>query len=210
MFDPVLFFMLDSTVAMLKLLLALLFLIQDSPLAITSPGAGSVLRGQVQINGRMNVTDFSSAELAFSYSGSNSTEAWFIIQTFSQPQPDSSLTAWDTTSLSDGDYALRLRVFHSDNSFEDVIVSNLQVRNDLPEPTETPLPDIAALQPTSQPSTTENPPTPGLIYPSPTPLPQNPAEVTTSSIYNTFGRGALSALALFAVFSLILRLRKPD
>jgi len=209
--------MLNLTVAMLKLLFALVLLIQNSPLAITSPQAESILRGQVQVTGRMDVADFSSGELAFSYdstniSGSDSAEAWFIIQTFSQPKADSTLAAWDTTILSDGDYALRLRVFHSDDTFEDVIVSGLQVRNDLPEPTETPLPSIAnpQLASTLSAPAVESTPTVGILYPSPTSLPGNPAEVTTSSIYTTFGRGALTVFILFILVSLLLRLRRSD
>jgi len=206
--------MLKLTVAMQKLLIALFLLIQDSPLAITSPQAGSILRGQVQITGRMNVADFSSAELAFSYavtvSGSDSTQTWFEIQSYSQPKADSILATWDTTSISDDNYALRLRVFRTDGSFEDVIVSDLQVGNDLPEPTETPLPDIASLQITSTPLFIEATPTLGIYYPSPTPLPINPAEVTTSSIYKTFGQGALITLGIFLVASIILRIRKSD
>ena len=207
--------MLNLTVAMLKLLFALVLLIQDSPLAITSPQAGSTLRGQVQITGRMNVVDFSSGELAFSYDlattpGSDSAEAWFIIQTFSQPKAESALAVWDTTTLSDGDYALRLRVFHADGTFEDVIVTGLQIRNDTPEPMETPLPDIGALQVTSVSSSIEVTPTLGILYPTQTPLPINPAEVTTTSIYKTFAQGALGVLVLFAFISIIFRLRKSD
>ncbi len=204
--------MLDSTVAMLKLIFAfMLFMIQDSPLSISSPQTGDVLRGQVQIAGNMTVTNFASAELAFKYTASSSAENWFAIQTFSQPVAGPALAVWDTTSLTDGDYNLRLRVTLQDGTFQDVVVSDLKIRNDTSDPTEvvpteTALPQFNAA--TSLPALNQSTATAVIIFPSSTPLPVNPASVTTSSIYSTFGRSALIILVLFAFFSLILRLRK--
>lgn len=204
--------MLDSTVTMLKLFFAfLLFLIQDSPVSITSPQAGQELRGQVQITGNMAAPNFASAELTFKYTASTAAENWFTIQTFSQPTADSALAVWDTTSVTDGDYDLRLRITLVDGTFQDVVVSGVKIRNDSPEstvvvPTETALPQFGVS--TALPVLGQATSTPIFTYPSSTPLPMNPASVTTSSIYATFGRGALVVLALFIFFSLILRLRK--
>jgi hypothetical protein len=203
--------MLDSTVAMLKLFFAfLLFLIQDSPASISSPQAGDTIRGQVEIAGKMTVLNFSTAELAFKYA-SDSTDNWFTIQTFPQPVADSALAVWDTTTLTDGDYNLRLRIFLLDGTFQDVIISDLKIRNDTPEPTqfvptETALPQFSAA--TSLPALNQPTSTAIITFPSSTPLPANPASVTTTSIYSTFARGALIVLVLFIFFSLILRLRK--
>jgi len=210
--------MLDLTVAMLRLFSAfLLLLIQDSVPAITSPQAGATLRGQVQIMGSMAPSDFSSAELSFSYdlkngSASDSADNWFTIQTFSQPITDSVLAVWDTTTLTDDDYALRLRLFLQDGSFQDALVTGLKIRNDLPEPTATPTgteSSFPQFDSTSQPVIVKLSPTPEIVYPLPTPLPLNPAAVETNSIYRTFSRGALIVLGLFIFISLILRLRKP-
>lgn len=203
--------MLDSTVAMLKLFFVfLLFLIQDSPAGISSPQNGDELRGQVQIAGNMTVPNFSLAELGFKYA-SDSTENWFTIQTFPQPVAGPALAVWDTTTLTDGDYDLRLRIFLVDSTFQDVIISDLKIRNDTPEPTqfvptETALPQFSAA--TSLPALNQPTSTAIITFPSSTPLPANPASVTTSSIYATFARGALIVLVLFIFFSLILRLRK--
>lgn len=201
--------MLDLTVAMLKLLFAfMLFWIQDSPVAISSPQAGEELRGKVQIAGNMTVPNFASAELAFKYAASDSADNWFTVQTFSQPAADSTLAVWDTTSLTDGDYTLRLRVFLVDGTFQDSIVSDLKIRNDAPVilPTETSLPQFDAV--TAPAALTEPPATAENIFPTSTSLPFNPASVTNSSIYSTFARGALIVLVLFIFFSLVLRLRK--
>ena len=65
---------------------------------------------------------------------------------------NSTLATWDTTSITDGDYILRLRVFFQDGSSQDVIVS-VTVRNEA-VPTATPLPptptaeNVAVLIPT--------------------------------------------------------------
>lgn len=203
--------MLDSTVAMLKLFFAfLLFLIQDSPAGISAPQSGDVIRGQVEIAGNMTVPNFSSAALEFKYA-SDSADNWFTIQTFPQPVADSALAVWDTTTLTDGDYDLRLRIFLIDGTFQDVTISDLKIRNDTPEPTEivlteTPLPQFNAATPF--PALSQLTSTAIITFPSSTPLPANPASVTTTSIYSTFSRGALIVLILFIFFSLILRLRK--
>lgn len=203
--------MLDLTVAMLKLLFVfLLFLIQDSPAGISAPQGGDVIRGQVQITGNMVVPNFASSELAFKYA-SDSADNWFTIQTFPQPTADSDLAVWDTTTLTDGDYNLRLRIFMIDGTFQDVQVSDLKIRNDTPEPTEVVLTETALPQfnaATSLPVLSQLTSTAIITFPSSTPLPANPASVTNSSIYATFGRGALIVLVLFIFFSLILRLRK--
>jgi hypothetical protein len=173
----------------------------------------------VNIVGNMNVPNFASAELAFSYAipvGGTSIPAdrfaWFTIQTFSQPAQDPTLAVWDTTMLTDGDYVLHLRVFLQDGSSQDVVVSDLKIRNDTPlltaSPTATEAFGFTTINPLSVSSPTIQPATALPTFPSPTPLPINPASVTTSSIYSIFARGALITLVLFAFFSLILRLRR--
>jgi hypothetical protein len=202
--------MLNLPIAMLKLALALFILFQDTPLAITSPLAGDTLRGQVQISGGMNMPGFSSAELAFSYAASESADVWFAIQTFSQPPADSVFAIWDTAAITDGDYNLRLRVFLEDGTTQEVIVSDLKIRNDTSEapatPTEGAFPQFIATTP--PPARTEPTPSAVAFHPTSTSLPPNPASVTVEAIQSTFGRGALIALGLFAFLSLILRLRK--
>ncbi len=203
--------MLNLSIAMLQSILMLLLLFQSPAVSITSPETGATLRGQVGILGTMDVPNFASAELAFGYiipagSASNPAEPWFIIESFPQPKVDSALATWDTTSVTDGDYNLRLRVDLQDGSFQDAIVRDLKIRNDSPEPGETP---AEFAEPTPQTvSSSTLPVTPTLGFPQPTSLPSNPASLTIPLVYSTFGRGALIALVLFVIFSLLLRLRK--
>jgi len=209
--------MLNLPIAMFKyLLISLAVLLVQSPnISIVSPQPGDVLRGQVEIVGNMDVPNFASAELAFSYAVpaggvSNPADrfAWFVIQTFPQPVKDPVLAVWDTMVLTDGDYILHLRVLLQDGSSQDVVVSDLKIRNDVPLPIPSPLPTFPSQFSTPMPVLTVQPVAALQTFPSPTSLPANPASVTSTSIYSNFARGALITLALFAFFSLILRLRK--
>ena len=211
--------MLDLTVAMTKIFLALMIIFfQETPVNISSPQAGETLRGQVEILGNLDAPNFSSAELAFSYASPNGNAAdladtWFDIQTFSQPVEGPAIAVWDTTLLTDGDYTLRLHLHLPDGSFQTVLVQDLKIRNDTPVPAEvvptnTSFPQLIATGP--PPALTEPPAIAVIPYFAPTPLPLNPASVTISSIYSTLGRGALIVLVLFMFFSLLLRLRKNN
>jgi hypothetical protein len=201
--------MLNSSIAMFKhfLISLIVFFAQTADISIVSPQPGGILRGQVDIVGNMDVPNFSSAELAFSYT--NPADSWFTIQTFPQPVQDPIIAIWDTTTLTDGDYVLHLRVFLLDGSSQDVVISDLKIRNDVPPPVESPTATLPSQFSTPLPTSTIPP---DLALPtfssSPTPLPANPASVTSSSIYLNFAKGGIITLVLFAFFSLILRLRK--
>ncbi len=208
--------MLDLHVQLMKLRLFLplvLFLIaaQDAPpIAITAPLAGDILRGEVSITGTTDVVNFLSSQLDFAYA-SNPTDTWFTIQTFSQPALDSALAVWNTTSISDGDYILRLRVNLNDGTFQEVTVP-LAVQNDVPITTPT-------LASTPTPNTVEvQIPTPFLLAASPTPtdvprptptaLPTNPASLNQSEIFASLRRGSLVIIGLFILSGILMRLRR--
>jgi hypothetical protein len=212
-------FVLNLSIAMLKIpfSLSLILLMQIANISITSPQPGNTLQGQVEITGIMDMPNFASAELAFFYAipeggASNPDESWFTIQTFPQPVQNPTLAIWDTTTITDGDYILRLRVFLQDGSFQDIVISDLKVRNDappasnVPAATESPVAILTIPLPTSTLQyATELP-----IFPSPTPLPANPVSVTSTSIYSNFTLGAIAVLVIFIIFSLLLRLRKAE
>lgn len=192
-----------------SLIAALVIFMQTEIISITSPQPGEILRGQVEIIGNMDIPGYSSSELAFSYASNPADRsAWFTIQTFSQPVGNTAIATWDTTSLTDGDYILHLRVFLQDGSSQDVAVSDLKIRNDVVSPTDTPiavlLPEIMA---TSPPADTEMPVTTAISFPSSTPMPVNPVSVTNSSIYLNFAGSALIVLVLFIILGIFLRFR---
>lgn len=191
-------------------LVVLLIAAQDlAPVAITSPAAEEVVRGTVTVTGRLDYSSFAAAELEFGYAA-NPTNTWFSIRSFSQPVVDTTLASWDTTSITDGNYILRLRVTFEDGTFQEATVP-IQIGNDLvptplPEPTSTMEPEMALL-PTpfllaASPTATDLP------RPTPTPLPPNPVSLEYAEIYGSLGRGALVILGLFAVAGIILRVRR--
>jgi hypothetical protein len=208
--------MLNLFVLLMKIRLLLPFILllvaaQDSAsLAITSPAPEEVLRGEVTITGSTDIPNFIFAQLDFAYAA-NPTNTWFNVQTFSQPIADSTLAVWNTTSISDGDYVLRLRVTLEDGTFQDVMVP-VVVMNDVPLSTPT------AIPPTSTAEIAVQIPTPFLLAASPTPtvlprptpamLPPNPASLGQNEIYGSLGRGALVMVGLFALAGLIVRLRR--
>jgi len=208
--------MLNLFVRLMKVKLFLPFVLlmiaaQDSPpVAITFPLPGEILRGEVTITGTTDDPNFLSAQLDFSYA-SNPTDTWFALQAFSQPITDSALAVWDTTSISDGEYILRLRVNFLDNTTQEITVP-VSIQNDVPFSTPT-------VEPTSTPNTVEvQIPTPFLLAASPTPtapprptptaLPTNPASLAETAIYASLGRGALVIIILFILSGLIIRLRR--
>ena len=180
-----------------------------TPVAITAPAPDEVLRGQVTITGSVDIVSFISAQLDFAYA-SNPTNTWFTIQTFSPPIVDSPLVVWDITSITDGDYILRLRVNLEDGTFQEA-TAPIKIGNDAlptatPESTSTPE-EVTVLVPTpfllaASPTPTDVP------RPTPTALPPNPASLEQNEIYTSLGRGALVILGLFALAGLIIRVRR--
>ena len=134
-----------------------------------------------------------------------------MLENNSQPVIEAELGTWDTSILTDGDYALRLQVNLLDGTVQEKIVSGLRVRNYPAVPTSTFTPTATAIvqfaPPTAQlvapalATVTQSPPTP-------TPLPPNPARFQGSSILGAVGQGAFLALLLFLGFGLLLRLRR--
>lgn len=212
-------FMIDLSIAMKRLFLVFLLLTfiphqvhaQEEPqLAITSPQEGQVVQGQVVISGSVTVLGFSSYELAFAYAD-DSTQTWFDLESSSSPIFESQLGTWDTSTLTDGDYNLRLRVFLLDGMVQETTVTGLRVRNYTPVPTATPTVTPTTIARFAPPTAQLIAPAPATVTPSlptPTPLPPNPASLTGNSISGALGRGAALALLLFLGFGLVLRLRR--
>jgi hypothetical protein len=185
---------------------------QDSPpIAITTPRAGDVLRGEISIIGSTDVPDFASAQLDFKYA-SDSAGTWFFLQSLPQPARDTPLYLWDTASLTDGEYILRLRVILADGNTQEVTVP-ITVQNDAPIPTPTPAPTITPefsidIQ-ISTPFLLAASPTPTEVpRPTPSPLPANPAALTQNEITSSLRRGAMVIAGLFVFAGILLRFRR--
>jgi hypothetical protein len=173
---------------------------QSGPVLIF-PAQGEVLQGEITIRGTSYLPGFISYELDFAYSG-DLTGTWFLIKTSNQPVDENALATWDTTTITDGDYILRLRVFLADGSSQDVMVTYLRVRNYTVIETPTPVP--TSVLSTSTPTVTLVP----MSYPTPTILPPNPAILTQNEISLSMIYGGAGAVGLVILLGLYLAMKR--
>jgi len=166
---------------------------------ITSPEPFTALRGQVPISGTAIHPEFWKYEVHFAPEPS-AGDQWSLIGTVHEvPVVDGVLEVWDTTTVPDGTYSLRLRVVRRDGNYEEYFVRQLLVAN--AQPTETPTPEIS---PTPTATPTPLPPTPTVVIeqpviptptprPTPTPTPSGvPGEVSGSEEGGLWGLGQLT------------------
>jgi hypothetical protein len=183
---------------------------QDGQVTISTPAEGQVVQGAIVVRGTASALGFSSYELSFAFAD-DPTQTWFALETGSDPIFEGDLGTWDTTTLTDGDYSLRLRVFFLDGTTQDVLVSGLRVRNYTAVPTTTFTPTATAIVLFAPPTAQLVAPAPATATPSlptPTSFPPNPASLQATAIPGALGRGAVLALLLFLGFGLLLRLRR--
>ncbi len=157
---------------LITLLLLVLFLFARAAVAqgppISYPPETELIRGVVEIRGTATHADFWKYELAAAPFG---TENWFNIIISETPVVDGILARWDTQTVPDGTYTLRLRVVRRDGNYDEFKVQRVLVANALPTDTPTP-----AVTPTATATPTPKPPTatPVIIeveIPTPTPAP---------------------------------------
>jgi hypothetical protein len=99
---------------------------------ITSPEAFARLRGNVSISGTATHPEFQRYELYYTVEPGDN---WvFIGEAHFSPVINGLLGTWDTTSLPDGNYSLRLRVVRQDGNYDEAYQRNLVVANRAPEP----------------------------------------------------------------------------
>jgi hypothetical protein len=186
---------------------------QLDQVVISAPLPGQALQGDIVITGNTSVEGFVASQISFAYSG-DATDTWFLIQYSTVPVDNDLLAHWDTTTITDGDYTLRLVIDTADGSQITLIVPGLRVRNYTPVETDTPTPLPAS--PTAGPGTPLPPratpsamPIPSATPPppTPTPLPTNPAIISEKDVIFTVAEGAGIGTGLLALFGVILGIR---
>jgi hypothetical protein len=201
--------MLNLTVAMsskkwvLFFLLCTVFLVgaqtppQEQPQLLT-PSAGGAVQGTFTITGTTDLPDFKYAELSFSYAAASS-KTWFLIQQIPTPVKSGPLAVWDTTTIADGIYQLRLQLFLANGQILETIVPGIRVRNYTPVETSTvsPQQSTATVIPIESPTAIPVTATP---RDTPTRLPTNPVPVLVSSLNASLAWGVGAALLLFILF----------
>lgn len=180
---------------------------QDAPVTgILTPAAGDAVRGVVSIVGTTDTTAFSSAEISFGYM-SDTTQTWFLLGQSSAAVVNDALVSWDTTSIPDGNYRLRLRVFLTGGQVLEYLVEEIRVRNYSAIETSTPVvveTGMATSQPLPTATTVVIPTREPIIS---TPLPQNSAVVTWDDLNASIKTGVLTAVLLFILIGLYLAAR---
>jgi len=170
---------------------------------ISAPANSEAVQGVVNIIGSSVATGFESANLSFAYSD-NPTDTWFLIAALEDPVEAGFLAVWDTSTITDGEYTLRLQVFLADGTLLENDVSDVRVRNYTPIETAGPPPAAVASAQNLAPTQAASP---RPVNQASTPLPANPLEVTTSQLEGSLLQGALAALIAFAGIGIYIALR---
>lgn len=130
---------------------------QGSTAIISAPASGSSVRGVVQVTGSALHPEFDRYELYYTVEPG---ENWvFIGEPGRQPVNNGFLGNWDTNSLPDGSYSLRLRVVRRDGNYDEGYARNITVANTTP-----PTPTATA---TSAEVATLPPPVDAVVTPTP-------------------------------------------
>ena len=84
----------------------------DEPETILSaPLPGQAVQGLIQITGELELENYSSYELSFSFSGH---DTWFPITTDNTISENNLLGEWDTSAITDGNYDLKISVYFNE------------------------------------------------------------------------------------------------
>ena len=177
------------------------------PVSVLSPQSGQAIQGLVPVMVNTMVDGFLSAEVYFSYA-SDSSGTWFLISQQDVAMSEAPIATWDTSTITDGNYTLRLVVTAREREPITFLVEGLRVRNYSPVETDTPTPSPTPL-PADLPTHT---PTPTLtltpIYLTSTPLPTNPAVVSVEQFGRSAGAGGLAAVMAIGLLGLYLSIRQ--
>ncbi|MFH1445962.1 MAG: hypothetical protein ABIG43_00930 [Chloroflexota bacterium] len=96
---------------------------------ISSPRPEQTIQGTVPILGNTRTADFACTKLIFTYHQKPEAPG-FLVYESPQPITNGPLKSWDTTSITDGDYDLYLRVYLTDSSSKEDTMNNLTILND--------------------------------------------------------------------------------
>ena len=190
-----------------------LFIAQAQEITVTpndqitfiSPDPGQAVQGTILILARSDNSTITNARLEFTYQD-DPRNTWFHIQEFQDVNRGELEFEWDTTTITDGDYTLRLStsISQGENSTTsiDIRVRNYTaVETSTPGPTLTIAPGVTGT-PTISPTRTIT-----AIPPTSTALPPNPVQITSDEIRTSIIVGSLLALGLLSLLGIYQYLR---
>lgn len=163
---------------------------------IFTPLPGQALQGVIPVEVSLIVPELEVAYLEFRYVN-HPLENWFLITQVSVSIPDGQMALWDTSTITDGEYDLRLRAVTRDQRQLEYRVDGLRVRNYSVVETETPTPVIPTETLLPGQATPTLPPTQTPLPPTATPMATNPAILTFDQVSQTMAAGSLVVLVLF-------------
>ncbi len=148
---------------------------------ISSPTDNEVVRGIVSVTGSAVHPNFDRFQVSYAVEPVVSNDQWIIIGEEHREQVvNGELVQWDTTTIPDGSYSLRLRVIRVDGNYSEIEAKHIVVANT--QPTETPTPG-ATETPTATP--TPLPPTPTIVIEVPVEETPTPRPLTVTQTLST-------------------------
>ncbi|HEY86045.1 MAG TPA: hypothetical protein G4N96_13135 [Chloroflexi bacterium] len=140
---------------------------------ITYPADNEVVRGIISVTGSAVHPQFARFQLAYAAEPVTQNDQWITIGAERVSQVvNAELAIWDTATVSDGSYSLRLRVIRLDGNYDETEVHHIVVAN--AQPTETATPELLVTRAPTQ-TPTPLPPTPTIVIEVPfneTPTPR--------------------------------------
>ena len=168
---------------------------------LTAPKDGDALQGLVAVTGEAKGGGLESVELSFAYPN-DKTGTWFILANIDPEESVEFQIEWDTTTITDGVYDLRLKATYANGETLSKFINGVRVRNYTPIETKTPSPTGTPL-PTEQ----DSPALETAPAPTPTSLPSNPAAVEKGDVLNSLGIGLAVITGLFALIGIYSGIR---
>jgi hypothetical protein len=120
-------------------------LARDGDIAILSPRAGEGVQGRVVITGYIKASNYARYDIDFA-DEANAAPGWYPIDSGEKIADDGTLAIWDTSTISDSNYSLRLTVYLNDGTTSQTVVTGIRVRNYSPMEPITPAPDGEAVE----------------------------------------------------------------
>lgn len=172
---------------------------------ITSPKEGEILQGSIYIQGTISGTTFQYAEVSFQYQDSQSSN-WFLIETVDTTLVDDTIAIWDTSTIADGIYRIKVVAYYGNNQTQEALLNNLDIRNYTPiEPGQNVVVEEEKTLETNNQTGLISTPTAVKV---PTAIPPNEMTVSRSQFLLTLLQGAIFGILLLVVFLLFVIIRR--
>ena len=173
---------------------------------VLSPNDGNVLQGVVTIKGTIAGVGLQSSEVGFRYQEGGS-ETWFFIDQINEPVVDEIIAQWDTATIADGTYQLRVIANYADGHQLESIVNNLRVRNYTA--IETPIysteESASLILPVASATLL---PTKTVLVSTPTPVAANEMVLTTDDLVSSVIQGAVIGILFLLAIGIWIFIRR--